>query len=55
VKAHYQSTLCQRNIAEDPEILEAFQNALQDPERRKAIISILEEAGLLPESNRQPA
>ena len=32
-----------------PEEESAFLEALQDPEKRKQIISILEEAGLLPE------
>ena len=55
VKATNSTALFHHNIADDPEVMKAFQDALQDPELRKEIISILEEAGLLPESNRQPA
>ena len=55
VKATNSTVLLHQNIADDPEVMKAFQDALQDPELRKEIISILEEAGLLPESNRQPA
>ena len=44
-----------RNIADDPEIMKAFVDAIQDPGLRQQIISILEEAGLLPGSIRQPA
>lgn len=43
-----------RNIADDPEIMKAFQNAIQDPDLRQQIISILEEARLLPVSMDQP-
>ena len=47
--------LLNRNIADDPEVLKAFVEAIQDPEMRQQIISILEEAGLLPVSIDQPA
>ena len=39
----------------DPELLKGFEEALEDPKLRSEIISILEEAGLLPESLRRPA
>ena len=38
-----------------PDELAAFQVAIKDPETRKEIISILEEAGLLRGSLRRPA
>mgnify|MGYP003313475301 CR=1 FL=1 len=40
---------------EDPEFLEAFMEAIQDQEKRKQIISILERVGLLPSADRLPA
>ena len=46
--------VCNRTASVDQEELEAFQEAVKDPELRKKIISILEEAGLLGESNHQP-
>ena len=55
VKANQDMLLLHRNVADDPEIMKAFQDAIQNPELRQQIISILEEAGLLPESIRQPA
>lgn len=39
----------------ESEELKAFAEAIRDPETRKAIISILEEAGLLPVWLHQPA
>ena len=50
----YNNTVC-NCTAVDPEELKAFQEAINDPDRRKEIISILEEAGLLHELRRQPA
>ena len=50
VKANLNTALLYRNVADDPEVMKAFQEALQDPELRQQIISILEEAGLLPAS-----
>ena len=47
--------LLNRNIADDPEVMKAFVDAIHDPELRQKIISILEEAGLLPVSIDQPA
>lgn len=47
--------LLNRNIADDPKVMKAFVDAIQDPELRQQIISILEEAGLLPVSIRQLA
>ena len=55
VKVSQNTELLHRNVADDPDVMKAFQDAIQDPELRQQIISILEEAGLLPESTRQPA
>ena len=55
MKANHNTALLHRNIADDPEVMKAFADAIQDPEIRKQIISILEEAGLLPVSTRLPA
>ena len=55
VKATQDKSLLHRNVADDPEIMKAFQDAIQNPELRQQIISILEEAGLLAGSIRQPA
>ena len=55
VKPNHDTALLQRNVADDPEVMVAFQDAIQDPELRQQIISILEAAGLLPGSIRQPA
>ena len=55
MKVNHNAALLHRNVADDPEIMKAFQDAINDPELRQQIISILEEAGLLPESIRQPA
>ena len=41
--------------SDDLEFMEAFEEAIKDPEMRKQIISVLEEAGLLPLSARRPA
>ena len=43
------------NANDDLDFMEEFQEAIKDPEIRKQIISVLEEAGLLPLSVRQPA
>lgn len=55
MKANQENVLLRQNDADDPEIMKAFQDAIQDPEKRQQIISILEEAGLLPGSICQPA
>lgn len=55
MKSTLNPELLNSNIADDPEVLKAFADAIQDPELRKKIISILEEAGLLAGSIRQPA
>lgn len=55
MKGNKDATLLPRNMADDPEVMKAFQSAIQDPVLRQQIISILEEAGLLPGSIRQPA
>lgn len=52
MKANDTTALLHRNLADDPEVMKAFQEAIRDPELRQQIISILEEAGLLPESIR---
>jgi len=44
----YNTAVCNLAASVDPDELRAFQEAINDPERRKAIIAILEEAGLLP-------
>ena len=49
------NTVCSLAISVDPDELKAFQEAIKDPELRKEIISILEEAGLLPASLRRLA
>lgn len=51
----YNIAVCNPAIAVDPDELQAFQDAIKDPETRKEIISILEEAGLLRELHRQLA
>ena len=55
VKLKLDSAVLNRNIADDPKIMKAFVDAIQEPELRQKIISILEEAELLPVSIRQPA
>ena len=55
MKANHETALLPRNVADDPEVMKAFQEAINDPVLRQQIISVLEEAGLLPESIRQPA
>ena len=55
MKANHHKALLHHNLADDPEVMNAFQEAIQDPELRQQIISILEAAGLLPGSIRQPA
>lgn len=44
----YNTAVCNPTVSVDPDELKAFQEAIKDPERRKEIIAILEEAGLLP-------
>lgn len=51
----YYNSVCNPAIHIDPDELEAFQEAIKDPELRMKIISILEEAGLLRGSHRRPA
>ena len=51
----YNISVCNPSAQVDPDELIAFQEAIKDPERRKAIISILEEAELLPLSLRRLA
>ena len=55
VKASLNPELLNHNVADDPEVMKAFVDAIHDPELRQQIISILEEAGLLPGSIHQPA
>ena len=51
----YKTIICTLTESVDPEDLKAFEEAIKDPELRKKIISILEEAGLLPASRRRLA
>ena len=51
----YLATVCTLASPVNPDELKAFQEAIKDPGKRKEIISILEEAGLLHESHRLPA
>lgn len=51
----YNTTVCNPTTSVSPDDLKAFQNAIKDPETRKEIISILEEAELLRVSHRLPA
>lgn len=51
----YNTPVCNPATSVSPDELKAFQDAIKDPEKRKEIISILEEAGLLRELHRQPA
>lgn len=44
-----------RSLLDDPEFIKACERALEDPEKRKQIICILQRAGLFPVSDRQPA
>ena len=55
VKADFNIAPANHNVADDPDVMKAFQDAIKDPELRQQITSILEEAGLLPESICQPA
>ena len=55
VKATSETALPQRNVADDPEFMKDFLEAIQNPELRKEIIDVLEAAGLLPLSARQLA
>ena len=56
MKATRETMLLQRNVAaDDPEFMMEFLDAIRDPELRKEIIDVLESAGLLPLSDRQPA
>ena len=51
----YISTVCSLDVSVHSDELKAFQEAIKDPEIRKEIISILEEAGLLRGLHRQLA
>ena len=55
VKANHDTPFLSFVSSEDPEFMEAFKRAIQDPEQRKEIISILEKVGLLPSAARWPA
>ena len=55
MKANDDTALFHRNLAEDPEFIKACEQALQDPEMREQIICILQRAGLVQVSDRQPA
>lgn len=51
----YNIAVCNLAHSVEPDELRAFQEAIKDPETRKAITSILEEAELLHELHRLPA
>ena len=51
----YNTPVCNPATSVGSDELKAFQDAIKDPETRKEIISILEEAGLLPLSLRRLA
>ena len=51
----YNTPVCNPATSVGTDELSAFQEAIKDPEKRKEIILILEEAGLLRELHRQPA
>ena len=55
VKADNNAALVQQNLDDDPEFMEALQEVLQDPVRRKELISFLETIGLLPSAHQWPA
>ena len=55
MKATSETALPQRDVADDPEFMKDFLEAIQNPELRKEIIDVLEAAGLLPLSARQLA
>ena len=52
---NFESALHNCSTIDDLEFMTAFKKAIQDPEQRKQIISILEKAGLLPSAVRWPA
>ena len=52
---NHHSTMSVHPPNDDLEFMKAFQEAIKDPELRKEIISVLEEAGLLPLFSRRPA
>ncbi len=55
MNATHEITLLQHKVADDPEFMREFLEAIKDPELRKEIIHVLESAGLLPLSARQLA
>ena len=55
MKADNNAALVQQNLDDDPEFMEALQEVLQDPVRRKELISFLETIGLLPSAHQWPA
>ena len=55
MKANHDKSFLNYDSSDDPEFMEAFKKAIQDPEQRKQIILILEKAGLLPFADRLPA
>ena len=48
MKAGNNAALVQQYLDDDPEFEKALQEAIQDPVRRKELISFLETIGLLP-------
>ena len=55
MKTTNEKMLLQRDAVDDPEFMKEFLEAIKNPELRKEIIDVLESAGLLPLSARQPA
>lgn len=55
MNANHNTLLQHRNLAEDPEFLEACRIALQDPDKKEQIICILRRAELAQSSVDQPA
>ena len=55
MKGNDESVLHHHSLADDPEFIKACEQALQDPKLKEQIIYILQHAGLIPVSDRQPA
>ena len=55
MKADDIASVLYHNLADDPEFIKACEQALQDSEKREQIICILQRAGLVQSSDRQPA
>ena len=55
MKENIESEQYYRNLADDPEFIQACREALQDPEKKEQIICILQHAELTQLSDRRPA